>query len=190
MLELKPETTALVFVDCQNDFIDGILGTKEAQEAMPNVLKLADLKVARRYRTMDTHDDTYLDSIEGQNLPIPHTIAGTKGWENPTELNEKLMTENCMTTRKLTFGSAMLAMAIAHEPSLETIAFCGFDTDICIIANMLTTQAFTYGTKHMLIITDACAGTTPEAHMKAIDTLKSCQAITMTTEEFIQALQA
>lgn len=185
---LNPATTALVFVDCQIDFIDGILGTKEAQEAMPNVLKLAQLNVAEKYRTMDTHSDQYMLTLEGQHLPIPHTIENTLGWENPKELNDLLMADNCITIRKPTFGSVGLATNIARNQYLKHVVFCGFDTNICVIANILTTQAYTYGHTQMIVIEDACAGTTPDAHKAAIETLKSCQVISMTTDEFIHAL--
>ena len=56
----------LIVVDMQNDFIDGSLGTKEAQAIVPKVAE----KI-RTYKedgwdvifTMDTHKEDYLDSL-------------------------------------------------------------------------------------------------------------------------------
>ena len=63
----------LIVVDMQNDFIDGSLGTKEAQAIVPNVKR----KIAE-YRsrgddvifTMDTHEENYLETPEGKTLPV------------------------------------------------------------------------------------------------------------------------
>ncbi|MCE2141724.1 isochorismatase family protein, partial [Streptococcus thermophilus] len=47
---------ALVLVDFQNDFIDGSLGTKEAQAILPNVIeKLSHYPKENRFATQDTH---------------------------------------------------------------------------------------------------------------------------------------
>ena len=74
----------LIVVDMQNDFIDGALGTKEAQAIVKNVAA----KI-REYQadgneiifTRDTHGEDYLDTPEGKKLPVKHCIKGTKGWE-------------------------------------------------------------------------------------------------------------
>ena len=50
----------LVVVDMQNDFIDGSLGTPEAQAILPKVIeKIKNFKGAVVY-TRDTHDEDYL----------------------------------------------------------------------------------------------------------------------------------
>ena len=79
----------LVVVDMQNDFISGALGTPQAREIVGRVAE----KV-REYRrfggtvvyTADTHDESYLDTQEGKNLPIAHCIKGTEGWLIPCEV--------------------------------------------------------------------------------------------------------
>ena len=46
----------LVVIDMQNDFIDGSLGTKEAQAIVPAVVrKIKEYKPQNIYATMDTH---------------------------------------------------------------------------------------------------------------------------------------
>ena len=81
----------LVVVDMQNDFIDGILGTKEAQAIVPNVKKKIEEYKARGddiIFTRDTHFENYLETNEGKNLPYKHCIYNTKGWEIYPELED------------------------------------------------------------------------------------------------------
>lgn len=73
----------LVVVDMQNDFIDGALGTKEAEKIVPYAVEK--IRTARENGehiicTMDTHRNGYLQTSEGKNLPVEHCMIGTKGW--------------------------------------------------------------------------------------------------------------
>ena len=71
----------LIVVDMQNDFIDGALGTKEAQAILPAVEeKLKSFRGTVLF-TRDTHQPDYLDTQEGKLLPVPHCVQGTAGWE-------------------------------------------------------------------------------------------------------------
>ena len=72
----------VVVVDMQNDFITGPLGTPEAQAIVPKVCE----EIARRAAkdtfilfTKDTHEENYLETLEGKNLPVKHCIRDTKG---------------------------------------------------------------------------------------------------------------
>ncbi|MBR6268726.1 MAG: isochorismatase family protein, partial [Selenomonadaceae bacterium] len=65
---------AIIVVDMQNDFIDGALGTKEAQEMLPHLaekLSHADGETDILF-TMDTHESNYLSTQEGKKLPVEH----------------------------------------------------------------------------------------------------------------------
>ena len=62
----------LIVVDMQNDFIDGALGTPEAQAIVPNVKKKIEEYEANGYDivfTRDTHQKDYLDTNEGNTYP-------------------------------------------------------------------------------------------------------------------------
>ena len=79
----------LVVVDMQRDFIDGSLGTKEAQAIVPAVRDKVVTYQAEGWDvafTLDTHEEHYLDTQEGKKLPIRHCIAETDGWELCEEL--------------------------------------------------------------------------------------------------------
>ena len=56
----------LVVVDMQNDFIDGSLGTKEAQAIVPGVAEKIRNFEGRVIATRDTHGTDYLNSAEGK----------------------------------------------------------------------------------------------------------------------------
>ena len=76
----------LIVIDMQNDFIDGALGTKEAQEILPKVIeKVQNFKGPVMF-TRDTHDEDYLETQEGRKLPVVHCIAGSDGWQLQKDL--------------------------------------------------------------------------------------------------------
>lgn len=70
----------LIVVDMQNDFITGALGTKEAQEIVPLVKQKIQNFAGSVYFTQDTHFGNYLNTQEGQNLPVVHCVKDTPGW--------------------------------------------------------------------------------------------------------------
>ena len=74
----------LVVVDMQNDFVSGSLGSKEAIAIVPRVVgRVVDgiNRGEKIFFTRDTHEINYMDTREGKNLPVPHCIRGTEGWE-------------------------------------------------------------------------------------------------------------
>ena len=75
----------LLVIDMQNDFIDGALGTPEAEAIVDDVAaEIAKFPAADVFATRDTHPENYLDTQEGKNLPVVHCVKGTPGWElNP-----------------------------------------------------------------------------------------------------------
>ncbi|EAI6817207.1 hydrolase, partial [Campylobacter coli] len=68
---------AFILVDYQNDFIDGSLGFEKALKIKENILDTLnqiDFNTMHLLLTYDTHDEDYLKSKEGLNLPIEHCI--------------------------------------------------------------------------------------------------------------------
>ena len=164
----------LIVVDMQNDFIDGALGTKEAVEIVPNVKKKITEFNGRVLFTRDTHFENYLQTQEGKNLPVPHCIKGTPGWEIRPELDALRRTE---PIDKLTFGSSELGSILVKENRdnpINSITLIGLCTDICVISNAMIAKAFL---PEVPIIVDAkcCAGVTPESHQNALSAMKMCQ---------------
>lgn len=164
----------LVVVDMQNDFIDGTLGTKEAEAIVPAVERKIREFPGRVIFTRDTHDESYLNTQEGRKLPVPHCIRGTAGWEIHPAL-DKLRKEPAID--KPVFGSVALGEALLEANRSEPVAsvtLVGLCTDICVIANAMLARAYLPEAE---IIVDAtcCAGVTPESHRTALKAMKVCQ---------------
>ena len=71
----------LIVIDMQNDFVDGALGTPEAQAIVEGVVSRARDFAGTVVFTRDTHTEDYLQTQEGRNLPVTHCVRGTAGWE-------------------------------------------------------------------------------------------------------------
>ena len=161
----------LVVVDMQNDFIDGALGTKEAEAIVPHVKSLIETFDGKVIFTRDTHFENYMDTQEGKNLPVPHCIKGTDGWQIRAELDALRTTE---PIDKLTFGSRDLVEVLKSEGEIDEIIFVGLCTDICVISNAMVVKAF-YPEIPLTVDAKACAGVTPESHKRALEAMKMCQ---------------
>jgi len=164
----------LVVVDMQNDFIDGALGTKEAVAIVSAVEEKIKNFEGRVIFTRDTHEENYMDTQEGKNLPVPHCIRGTKGWEIRPELMALCKEE---PINKVTFGSVELGPILKEandKESIESITFIGLCTDICVISNVMIAKAFLPEVK-VKVDAACCAGVTPASHQNALEAMKVCQ---------------
>ena len=168
----------LIVVDMQNDFIDGALGTPEAVAILPHVKERIERFDGKVIFTRDTHLENYMDTQEGKNLPVPHCIKNTDGWQIRAELDALRTTE---ALDKLTFGSRDLVEVIGREENVESITFLGLCTDICVISNVLLTKAF-YPEIPLFVDAKGCAGVTPESHRNALEAMKMCQ-VTIENED-------
>lgn len=165
----------LVVVDMQNDFIDGALGTPEAQAIVPNVKTKIDECLKQQYAviyTRDTHSGDYLATQEGKHLPVPHCINGTYGWE----IADGLYYPGCKVVNKYTFGSTSLPQYISsnYKGSIESIELIGLCTDICVISNAMILKA-SFPEVPIIVDGACCAGVTPESHTRALEAMKMCQ---------------
>lgn len=162
----------LIVVDMQNDFVSGSLGTKEAKQIVPAVVK----KVEQYQEagdaivfTRDTHQENYLETQEGKKLPVKHCMYGTHGWEIIEELRG--FAEHVFD--KPTFGSVELAEYVTREGFME-IELIGLCTDICVVSNALLLKANLLNAE-ISVDSQCCAGVTPDTHQAALTTMKMCQ---------------
>lgn len=164
---------ALIVIDMQNDFIDGALGTKEAQSILPYVEERVK-EAAKEHDTLlvftqDTHKENYLDTAEGKKLPVPHCIKPQKGWEIAPSLAPHA--KDAVVIEKPTFGSTELPKAVSDCDEFVLLGLC---TDICVISNAMLLKAF-YPERPVKIDAKGCAGVTPESHSNALEAMKMCQ---------------
>ena len=168
----------LIVVDMQNDFIDGSLGTKEAQAIVPGVIERIKTFDGLVLYTRDTHTENYLKTAEGKKLPVEHCIKGTTGWEIQTDIDALRKATDAPVFDKITFGSKELAEYISSNlkkfGGISSIVLCGLCTDICVISNALLLKAYL---PEIPIVVDSsiCAGVTPESHENALKAMGMCQ---------------
>lgn len=163
----------LAVIDMQNDFIDGALGTKEAEAIVQNVAAKIEAYRAEGQTvafTRDTHGADYLETQEGRLLPVVHCVEGTRGWL----ISDRLNTDGAPIFNKPAFGSAALADYAASLTGLEEIEVIGLCTDICVISNVLLLKAALPETK-ITVDSSCCAGVTPESHENALNAMRMCQ---------------
>lgn len=177
----------LVVVDMQKDFIDGSLGTKEAVEIVPNVVKRIEESVCELILfTQDTHSEYYLSTPEGKKTPIKHCIKGTKGWEiNESVLKAWRENKSAIVAadsignifQKPFFGSVALVdflKSLREEgAAISGIEIMGLCTDICIISNAIMLKNYLPDVE-VSVIEKCCAGCSPQSHTEALNTMKMC----------------
>ena len=167
----------LVVVDMQNDFVDGALGTPEAQAIVGRVAAKARDFDGEVVFTLDTHGTDYLETQEGQRLPVTHCVRGTHGWELAPALERVREERHARVFEKPSFGSRELAEWLAarnEKEPIEGIELVGICTDICVVSNALLVKAYL---PEVVLRVDAscCAGVTPETDAAALLTMESCQ---------------
>lgn len=133
----------LFVIDYQKDFVDGALGFAGAERL--------DEKIAARVReygpgqvwyTMDTHYEDYINTREGRNLPVPHCIRGSEGWQNYGQTAEALAEVGAVGIEKRTFGMDLGDPAVlAKLPErVDNIELCGLVSNICVVSNAAVLQ--------------------------------------------------
>lgn len=163
----------LIIVDVQKDFVDGVLGTKEAVAMIPYLVNKIKGFKGEIIFTQDTHDRDYLSTIEGKKLPVIHCVKNTPGWNFEAAIIPFIKGRKVF--QKPTFGSEKLVNYIKkqHQSSpITSIEVVGICTDICVISNVMMLKA---ALPNVLIKVDAnaCAGVTPQSHMRALESMVS-----------------
>lgn len=167
----------LIVIDMQKDFIDGILGTREAKMIVPEVISKIQGFNGEVIYTRDTHDESYLESQEGIKLPVAHCIKDTEGWRLIEEIDELASKANSRIFNKPAFGSTEMVKYVANlyeEEKVDEVELIGVCTDICVISNAILLKS---AMPELKIVVDStcCAGVTPESHGNALNAMNMCQ---------------
>ena len=169
--------TLYLIIDVQNDFVDGVFETKFAKLATQNIASfisnLPNTDDNTIILTRDLHDENYLNTQEGQNLPILHCQKGTWGAELHPELLASLNGKTYEIINKSSFASLDLLKIIGREKPYRVILM-GICTDICVISNALLIKSH-FPELPIFVKSSCMAGTTEENHKNALEVLKSCQ---------------
>ena len=131
----------LIVVDYQNDFVDGALGFKGADSIEKEIIRLVrefkangDLVIF----TKDTHEEDYMNTVEGHHLPAPHCIRGSKGHDITPNLKKEV--GDSVVIEKPTFPSLSLGNELSKLNPTE-IHLCGLVSDICVFSNAVIAKA-------------------------------------------------
>ena len=170
-----------IVIDMQNDFLTGSLANPDAVSIIPSVLDQIKNSDYVMY-TRDTHGENYLETQEGKNLPVPHCVEGTHGWQIVDELDPNGIADIKMwhIVNKPTFGDVNIWMDMYFADLVNwngegvEVTFCGTCTDICVVSNAMIVKSL-YPELVVNVKADACAGLTPEKHKAALDVMSSCQ---------------
>lgn len=166
----------LIVVDYQNDFVNGSLGFKGAElldDYISGLVNDYKDKGDEVIYTLDTHQKDYMDTYEGKNLPVPHCIEGSEGWQLYGKTSDAL--KGCLSFKKPTFPSLDLANYLVDK-EYEDVTLVGLVSHICVISNAIMVKAALPNTP---IIVDA-KGTDSvdkETHQKCLDVMKTLHII-------------
>ena len=172
------EQNVLVVVDYQNDFVSGPLkvpGAVEIENAIVKRINAAYENGDRVVFLKDTHPKTYLQTLEGKNLPVEHCIAESEGHNLYGKV--KALEGRCGSTtiEKLQFGTTDIPARLkALQVVPKEFALTGVATEICVISNALILKT-QFRETPVKIYSDACAGMTKAAVEAALSVAKSCQ---------------
>ncbi len=157
----------LIVVDMQVDFITGSLGSKLAEEIVPDVVEKVKSFEGKVIFTRDTHFEDYMKTQEGKKLPVEHCIKDTAGWQICDELKPYVKE----VVDKITFGSVDLPQMITDADEIE---LCGLCTDICVISNAMILKS-AFPEVKITVDSKCCAGVSVESHKTALDAMKAVQ---------------
>ena len=171
------EQNILVVVDYQNDFVTGPLkvpGAVEIENAVVKRIKAAFENGDRVIFLKDTHQKTYLKTLEGKNLPVEHCIIESEGHQLYGKVKALEGLQGSITIEKLQFGTTDIPERLKRlRVSPREFALIGVASEICVISNALILKT-QFRETPIKIYSDACAGMTKAAIEAAWSVCKSC----------------
>lgn len=169
----------LLVIDLQNDFVDGALGNKGNDKIVKPIENLVENFDGEVIFTRDTHDENYLESLEGSHLPVKHCIKNSKGWQI------KIDTKNYKVIDKPSFGSYELVeylKKLNEKEKIKNIYMVGICTDICVLSNAILIKNALLNTE-VTVMEDLCKATNEKNHKIALEAMKSCQVNIVNSKE-------
>lgn len=167
----------LFVIDYQNDFVDGALGFAGAEKLdAPIAAKIRAYGKGQVFFTRDTHFENYLQTREGRNLPVPHCIKGTEGWQVYGDTAKALAEVEAPAIDKLVFGMDVTdpATAAVLPESADEIELVGLVSNICVISNAVVLQS--KYPEATVIVDASCTDSFDKAlHSKVLDVLSGFQ---------------
>lgn len=200
VIKLDPSDTALLIVDMQNYYMKEGANSycPNAQAIVPNVNRLADatrrfgcpvvwlrnVTNSAAFKSWTRHYDRMTSSyIDMRRRELAKDGDGFKFWH---EMDVRNRDRNVEKTRYSAFipGASNLAN-ILGEYSADTLIICGVATNVCVESTARDAMMMNYRT---IIIEDACAANTMEAHAASLNTLYLNFGDVQTTDQIINVM--
>ena len=131
----------LIIVDYQNDFVDGALGFEGADKISIVIKEKIEQYLKEQNDiifTLDTHEENYMETMEGSKLPVKHCIKGSEGWKIHESVNYIPLAKKVF--EKPTFPSLELANYL-KEHEYDEVELCGLVSNICVISNAVMVKS-------------------------------------------------
>lgn len=198
--KLDPGDTALLVVDMQNFYMkEGAASyCPHAQAIVGNVNRLADavrrfgspviwlrnVTNSAAFKTWTRHYGRMTEAyIDLRKRELAKDGDGFQFWH---EMDVRDRDRKVEKTRYSAFipGASNLE-TILREYSADTLIICGVATNVCVESTARDAMMMNYST---VIIEDACAANTPEAHAASLNTLYRNFGDVQTTDQIIEIM--
>lgn len=169
----------LLVVDYQVDFVDGALGFPGAEKLdnkIKEFIKQAEKSKMDIIFTQDTHFENYMETQEGNKLPVPHCILNTEGHNLYGQTSQAAQeTQKAIFLQKNTFGShTLLNHLLTVAPKYDKIHIVGLVTNICVISNAVICKT-AQPEAEIYIYKDMVASFSEDLHNKALEVMAGLQ---------------
>ncbi len=157
-VEIEPESTALIVVDMQNDFVldDGKLPVADAAATLPAIRELVDYAHTHGMPVFYTQDSHHAGDPEFE-IWGEHCLVGTAGWKIVTELEPGDDDRVIRKGRYDGFYETDLDEALEAE-GVRAVIVCGTVANICVLQTAASAAIRWY---HVILPIDAISAITP-----------------------------
>ena len=161
----------LIVVDFQNDFVEGSLAFSKAKDLEEVIYqKILDYQKNEDeiIFTLDTHQENYLETVEGKKLPIVHCLKGSSGHQLYGRIKD--IGEKYRVFEKETFPSFALAKYLESK-EYESVELCGLVSNICVLSNAIMVKSVIPNTE-IIVDAQATASFNEDLNQKSLDIME------------------
>jgi nicotinamidase-related amidase len=133
-IALKPEKTAVIVIDMQNDFVrdDGNLPVPAAKETIKNIQSLLEKARKQNVKIVYTQDTQFEGDKEWEIWPV-HCKRGTRGWKIIEELEPEAENMVFEKNRYDGFYETPLEHYLSHVWGITDLVIVGTVSNICVL---------------------------------------------------------
>ena len=189
--KLKKENAALIIIDMQNDFVIEGAPLECGEPGRATIPVIQKMKAWAKENgipviyTQERHRPDLSDfGMEAEHEP-PHCLLGTPGHDIIKELTPE---EGDYVVDKTRYSGWFYTdmPLLVRGLNKDTLIFTGVCTDVCVYSTAKDASQAGY---HVVITSDACAGTRPRYHEAFLDHLEFMYGDVADSDTIIQTLK-